>query len=71
MEQKTDQMALAGFKALNQDSTKELTQMQIEMRNLKLDLTHEREFRRGLQGKLQCSELLNDDYNRNATKLGV
>lgn len=60
---KADDMALAAYKALKQESMKDITRLQAEVKNLKLDLLAERELRRFHQGKLREFDPQNDDYN--------
>lgn len=66
---KADDMALAAFKALKHDSMLDITRLQTEVKNLKLDLLAERELRRIHQGRLRGFDPQNDDYNPDSVEI--
>lgn len=66
---KTDDMALAAFKALKQDSMIDITRLQAEVKSLKLDLLAERQLRRIYQGKLREFDPDNEDYDPDAVEI--
>lgn len=59
-------MALSGYKALHGETMVKMTELQEEVKVLKLDLMAERELRRIHQGKLRQFDPKNDNYNPDA-----